>query len=54
MKMDISTLKKEEKIAYMVGERKKQRKPKKTAYFFIAPWYLAYIVFAIIPIGMSI
>ena len=54
MKMDISTLSKEDKIAYMVDERKKQRKPKKTAYFFIAPWYLAYIIFAIIPIGMSI
>ena len=52
--MDISTLSKEEKIAYMVDARKKQRKPRKTAYFFVAPWYLGYIIFAVIPIGMSI
>lgn len=54
MKIDISGLTKEEKIAYFISERKKQRKTKKTAYFFIAPWYLAYLIFAVVPIGMSI
>ncbi len=51
----LSTLSKEEKVSFLVEQRAKKRKKKiSSGYFFIAPWYIAYLVFAVVPIGMSI
>jgi len=51
---NISQLSKEEKIEYFVENHKKRKKKRKTPYFFVAPWYIAYLLFAVVPIGMSI
>jgi len=51
---NISGLSKEEKIKYFVENHNKRKKKRKTPYFFVAPWYIAYLLFAVVPIGMSI
>jgi len=51
---NLSELNKEEKVKILVSERAKKKKKISEGYFFIAPWYVAYALFALIPIGMSI
>lgn len=51
---NLSKLSKEEKVSFLVEQRAKKKKKVSKGYFFIAPWYIAYLVFAIVPIGMSI
>lgn len=50
--VDIKELNKEEKIEYLNTIKKKKKIS--SAYFFILPWFLAYMLFALVPMGLSI
>lgn len=43
----------EEKIEYLSSNKKTNKKSKKVGYFYIAPWYIAYLIFALVPFVLS-
>lgn len=51
---NLSKLSEEGKVSFLVKQRAQEKKKISKGYFFIAPWYIAYLVFSIVPIGMSI
>ena len=52
--MDLKQLNTDEKIKFLNEKSKKEKKGSLTPYLFISPWYIAYLLFAVVPIGMSI
>jgi multiple sugar transport system permease protein len=48
----LHSMKKEEKIEFLLKEKKKKRKISE-GYFYIAPWYITFLIFSLVPIVMS-
>lgn len=53
MKREISQLNETEKLAFFLNTKQKKRGISK-GYFYIAPWYIAFALFGVVPMIMSI
>lgn len=52
---NLHSMDKEEKIEYLLNGRKKKKKKKiSEGYFYIAPWYIAFLIFSFVPLIMSL
>lgn len=50
---DLHEMDESEKIDYIANKERSRKKKISSGYFYIAPWFIAYLLFGLVPMGLS-